>query len=166
MIATIIELGTPGTEHQVLEVMVGTFQAELTMWAEAGDQPVTSTGTMRNSWFMGGRFLRGDYEGDWMGQRFEGLSLFGYDKARSLYVGTWCDTMSTSLAPISTGHASPDGTQIVMTKSMYDFTTGQDAWVRDVTTLLGPDAHTHEMYLTRAGGEEFLHMRIDYTRVE
>ena len=71
-----------------------------------------------------------------------------------------------SLTALGAAAISPDGTQIVMTKSMYDFTTGQDAWVRDVTTLLGPDAHTHEMYLTRTGGEEFLHMRIDYTRVE
>ncbi|MAF66735.1 MAG: hypothetical protein CMJ84_13890 [Planctomycetes bacterium] len=166
MMAAVVELGTPGAEHRVLEPMLGTFRAALTMWAEPGTEPMTSTGTMHSFWMFGGRFLRGDYVGDWMGQRFEGLSLFGYDKAQGVYVGTWCDSMSTALAPISTGHASADGSRLEMTKRMHDFTTGEDALVRDVVLLDGPDAHTHEMYVTRAGGEEFLNMRIEYTRAE
>jgi hypothetical protein len=56
-------MGAPGSEHRRFESFVGTFRAEVKTWMGPGD-PMISTGTMKNTLDLGGRFLRQDYVGD------------------------------------------------------------------------------------------------------
>jgi hypothetical protein len=164
MLARMIELGTPGAEHALLDALTGTFDAEVSMWNAPGLEPEIMTGTMVNSWILGGRFVQSDYSSEWMGQPFHGLGLFGYDKAQDAYVGTWCDTASTMLAPVGTGQLSEDGTQIVTYKEMVDPTSGLLNQMREVLTFVSEDHHRMEMYISFEGQEEFLMMRIEYVR--
>ncbi len=164
MMARMEELATPGPQHALLNSMVGTFRAEFSMWAAPGMDAVTMTGTMINSWILGGRYVQSDYTSEWMGEPFHGLGLMGYDISQEAYVGTWCDTASTILAPISVGQLSADGSQISMVREMVDPISGILTRTRDVFTLTSQDQHTMETYSRPEGQDEFLMMRIDYTR--
>ncbi len=164
MMERMIYLGTPAEEHALLEQLIGTFDTQLSMWASPGAEVVELTGVMVNSWILGGCFLRSDYESEWMGQPFIGLGLMGYDKNIGAYVGTWCDSSSTMLAPVAPGTLSEDGTRIVTHKEMIDPMTGAQVHVRDVLIFQGPDKHCMEMYHQPEGESEFLMMRLNYTR--
>ena len=164
MMERMTELATPGAEHARLDALVGTFHADLTMWNAPGLEPETMTGTMVNSWIMGGRFVQSDYSSEWMGQPFYGMGLFGYDKLQGAYMGTWCDTFSTWLAPLGVGQLSEDGNRIVTHKDMVDPMSGLLNHVREVLTFVNDDHHRHEMYTSSEEQDEYLMMRIEYKR--
>ncbi len=162
--ATITELGTPGAEHAFLNDTIGTFDASMQMWFAPGAEPTVTAGRMVNRWILDGRFIQGDYTGEFGEQPFNGLCLTGYDKALGVYVGTWADSMSTMLLPISAGKR--DGSAIVFEREMLDMMTGALGKTREVFTVESADRHTFEVYSVFADGSEMKTMEIVYTRAK
>jgi len=56
-------MSAPTADHKRLTPFVGTFRAEVKIWMGPGD-PNVSTGTMTNTFELGGRFLRQEFKGD------------------------------------------------------------------------------------------------------
>ena len=97
-----------------------------------------------------------------MGQPFQGHGVTGYDPVKKKYVGTWIDSMSPSLMMLE---GSFDKASRVLTmKGMGVGVDGQPAMHSMVSTLLGPDKHTFEMYVPGADGKDMKVMTITYTR--
>ena len=154
---------TPGDEHKALNHMVGTFDVKMKYWPAAGAAPMESTGKSVNEWVLGGRWVQQRYDGNFMGQPFSGIGYTGYDNVTHMYVGTWMDTMSTS---IMSSHGNPDasGKVYTFTSIMNDPVSGEGTQVDSKVTVTDADHHTMEMWGAGPDGKVYKMMEIAYTR--
>lgn len=154
----------PGPEHDRLKPFEGKFRARVRLWMGPGD-PVVSTGTMTNSFDLGGRFLRQDYRGD-PGEGpfpdFEGRGFWGYNTTTKRYEGFWIDNVSTMMQT-EAGDVDDSGKVWTMTGEMPDPQSGEMMNRRSVITLQDSDRHKLEIFFSKAG-REFKAMEIDYER--
>ena len=157
------KLGAPGDAHKALEPFVGTWDTKVTSWMQPGAAPMSSTGTSENRWTMGNRFIEQRFNGSWMDQPFEGLGYTGYDNVKKKYVGTWMDSMGTSIM-YSTGSADPSGKGMTLTGKMDDPMTGKKMNVKQVMKVVDNNKHTFEMWSPGPDGKPFKMMEIEYTR--
>ena len=154
---------TPGPAHKKLDPLVGTWIYTAQFWMSPDQPPMKMKGTATRKWIMGGRFLQDDVANDAAGgMPFQGLGLTGYDNHLQKYVGTWVDSMTTSIMH-SVGEASADGKTFTFHHEDYDPMLGQKVKSRDVTRITGPDSNTAEFYRT-VGGKETKAGEIHFTR--
>lgn len=155
---------TPGQHHEYLAQTVGTWDVAVSSWM-APDQPVmTSTGTSENKMIFDGRYLEQRFTGSFMGMPFQGQGLTGYDNVKKEYVGSWIDSMSTTML-ISTGKAKDGGKVMTFDGECSDPMTGKSAKYHQVLTITSPDRHTFEMWSKDPkSGKDFKAMELVYTR--
>jgi hypothetical protein len=164
MMAEMMKYGTPGAEHERLKAMEGTFNADVTMQMAPDAPPINSKGTMTNKMVLGGRFLQGDFKGEFMGQPFTGMSMTGYDNMKKQYTAGWIDSMSTAMM-MSSGTADSTGKIITMTATVdCPMEQGGPKTMKQVTTIVDKDHHTYECYEVAKDGKETKVMTIKYTR--
>ena len=162
MMEAMTKAATPGEPHKMLQGMVGTWDAKVTMWMMPGADPMTSTATAVNKSIMGGRYIEQRMTGNFMGMPFEGIGYSGYDNVKKEYFGTWMDNMSTGfMVSTSTG-----GDEKTMTYkgSMPDPMTGKDAPFEQKVTIIDNDHSIFEMWSPGPDGKMFKMMQIEYTR--
>ena len=157
------KLATPGEMHKKLEPFVGTFDVEATFWMAPGTDPMSSKGTSKNEWILGGRWVAQHYEGEFMGQMFNGLGMTGYDNYKKEYLSTWMDSMSTTMM-VTTGRV--DGDTWTYTGKMDDPMSGTAMDVTEKIILHDNDHHVMEMWAPGPDGKPFKNMEIHYRRVK
>lgn len=153
---------TPGEHHEHLAHLAGEWAAEGTFWIPGAEEPVRSTGTMVNRMMMGGRFLRTEYSGDFLGSSFEGFGLEGFDNVTGKHTSFWVDNMGTTMLTAS-GTCSADHKSTTLISEFVN-PMGQKEVMRSVTTLDAPDRHTMVAYTVGDDGQETKTMEIVYTR--
>lgn len=158
-----MKAATPGDPHKKLSPMAGTFTADVKMWMEPGAPPAPGGGVSENTWALDGRFLEQHFTGTFMGMPFTGVGFTGYDNIKKKYVGSWMDSMSTSMM-ISTGTANADGKSYTFTSTMDDPRTGKSSKVKEKVTIVDDDHHTLEMWGAGPDGKTFKMMEIAYSR--
>jgi hypothetical protein len=158
-----MKAATPGDAHKKLNAMAGTFNADVKMWMQPGAPPTGGGGVAENTWALDGRFLEQHFTGNFMGMPFTGMGFTGYDNIKKKYVGTWMDTMTTSMM-ISSGTANADGKSYTFTSTMDDPMTGKSSPVKETVTIVDDDHHTLEMWSPGPDGKMFKTMEIAYTR--
>ncbi len=161
MMARWAEMSTPTENHKALNGMIGTWSAATKWWAAPGTEPMVSTGSCTNSWVLGGRWVMTAFNGDMMGQPFEGIGYMGYDNYKKKYVSTWIDSMSTMV--LFAEGTMTDGV-CTLTAEFDDFMTGKKSSMREVFRVIDDDHHVMEMYGPAPDGTEFKTMEITYTR--
>lgn len=152
-------------EHKRLAPFVGTFRAEVKIWMGPGE-PSISTGTMINTFELGGRFLQQVYKRDSGGgpfANFEGRGYWGFNKATKKYEGFWIDTAST-IMQMETGQVDKSGKVWTMAGSFTDPGSGRPMTKRSVITLQDKDHHSLEMFFPGPDGKDAKGMEIRYTR--
>jgi hypothetical protein len=157
------KFATPGEGHKSLAGMVGTWDAEVTTWMEPGAPPTKSKGTSENRMTLGGRWVEQRFKSEMMGQPFEGVGYTGYDNLKKKYIGTWMDTMSTSVM-MSEGTWDAAGKVMTSTSTMDDPMTGKASTVKMTTTIVTPDHHMFEMWGPGPDGKVAKQMQIDYRK--
>ena len=162
MMEAMAKYSTPGPEHKALEQFVGTWDATVKMWMAPGAPPQESTGTAENKMTLGGRFLEQHYEGTFMNQPFTGMGYTGYDLYKKQYIGTWMDSMGTSIMN-STGTADPSGT-MTFTGKMDDPVAKKTQPFKETMKVVDNDHHVFEMWSPGPDGKMFKMMEISYTR--
>jgi hypothetical protein len=158
------EMAAPTEEHARLRPFEGTFAATVKMWMGPGE-PQVMTGTMKNEFDLGGRFLKQTYIGDDLGgpfPSFEGRGFWGYNKVDQVWEGVWIDTASTVLQ-IERGSVDESGKVWEMRGEMTNPATGSPIAKRSVITLIDDDRHSMEMYFASPEGE-MKGMEIQYER--
>jgi len=159
------EMGRPGPEHERLAPFVGTFRARVRLWTRP-DEPLQSTGTMVNTWDLGGLFVRQEYTGD-PGEgpfpAFEGRGFWGYNKVTRRYEGVWLDNAST-LIQAESGTVDETGKVWTMSCELPNPQTGAPMTKRSILTLDSDERHTMVVHFDTGGGS-FKAIEIDYTRV-
>lgn len=154
---------TPGQPHARLADRAGEWTAVVTIWQEPGAEPITVKGVSTKTMIMGGRFLQEEFSGEFMGGPFRGVGIAGYDNVTGEYVSIWYDNTSTGIHQ-STGRDNGKGGQ-TFTATHHEPVTGREVKTRSVSHVTDRDHHSFEAYNTLDDGTEFLHMRVDYTRV-
>jgi hypothetical protein len=92
----------PGPEHEKLKAFVGDWDVTVVMMGQESKAAATY------KLDLGGFWLREEFQGAFLGQKFEGRGAVGYDPIKKKYVGAWIDSMSPSLF-VMEGGFSPDG---------------------------------------------------------
>lgn len=158
-----MKAATPGEAHKKLSPMAGSWTVEVKMWMAPGAPPTAGNGSAENSWALDGRWLEQHFTGTFMGMPFTGIGYTGYDNIKKKYVGTWMDTMTTSMM-VSDGKADADGKSITFSSTMDDPMTGKSSPVKEKVTVVDDDHHTLEMWGAAPDGKMFKMMEIAYTR--
>ena len=154
----------PGKEHAALEPIIGSFDTKVTSWMAAGQPPEVSTGHSENRFILGDRWVEQRFKGEFMGQPFEGIGYTGYDNVKKAYVGSWMDSMSTTMMT-SSGTADAAGTKFTFTGECSDPMSGKAQHYRQVMTIEGPNKHVFEMWTNdKKTGQEYKAMELVYTR--
>lgn len=157
-----MKAASPGDMHKKLAPMVGTFNVTVKSFMAPGAPPMESTGTSENSWVLGGRWVEQKFTGSFMGMPFNGIGYTGYDNMKKQYVGTWMDSMSTSMMS-STG-TSADGKSYEFSSSMDDPMSGKTMPVKEKVTVVDNNNHVMEMWTPGPDGKMFKMMEITYKR--
>lgn len=157
---------TPGAQHkQLADQFVGTWDTKMTAWMDPSAPPVTSTGKSVNTAVLGGRQVRMDFNGQFMGQPFEGVGYSGYDNVRGKYTGTWIDNMSTGLMMSSGDYDAATRTYTFRADMPDMMKPGATIPIRETLRIIDADHHVMEMYEPR-DGKEVKTMMLEYSRVK
>src|SRR5258706_4880988 len=158
-----MKAATPGDAHKKLGPMAGTFNANVKMWTQPGAPPTGGDGVAENSWALDGRFLEQRFTGTFMGMPFRGVGYTGYDNIKKKYIGSWMDSMSTSMM-VSSGKADAGGKSFTFTSTMADPMTGKSSEIKEKVTVVDDDHHTLEKWGAGPDGKTVRMMEITYTR--
>ncbi len=158
-----MKVATPGEGHKALEPLIGSWNVETTMWEKPGNPPEKGAGVAEDSWVLGGRFVKEEFQGEFGGMKFQGLGYTGYDNYKKKYVGTWMDTMGTMMMTMI-GTVDASGKVFTATSTIDDIMTGKPMKVREVTRIVDANKHVMEMFGPDPSGKEFKMMELVYTR--
>lgn len=155
----------PGAQHKKLDPFVGTFRAEVKLWMGPGD-PMVMTGTMTNTWILGGRYLQQDYKGDPHDgpfPAFEGRGYWGYNDAANRYEGFWIDNAS-NIMMTERGTLGSDDRTWTMSGEYTSPMDGSTVQKRSVIRLKDKDHHSMESFAVGPDAKESKSMEITYVR--
>jgi hypothetical protein len=157
------QAATPSEPHKLFATLVGSWTTTTKEWMEPGNPPTESTGTAEiKMLLLNGRFLYQEYNGQMMGQPFNGVGIDAYDNLTKKYTTAWMDSMGTSIF-IMEGTASADGRTITL-KGSHPEPGGRKMSHRAAWTIRDASNQTFEMYGTHRHGKEMKRLEIVYTR--
>jgi len=148
-----------GPEHEWLAARAGEYDAEIKTWMDPSGDPEVSQGTSSMEMVMGGRVLKENFKGSFMGEEFHGVGYNGYDNVTGRYWGTWMDNMSTGFGA---SWGDRDGDSLNMESKFPDPMSGEMKTSRLVITWKDDGSSVMEAFEDR-GGEEVRTMEITYT---
>jgi hypothetical protein len=161
LMAQMQKLGAPGSQHEALRAMEGTWKASVKAYGPAGEASV-SEGTSENHMILGGRYLEQRFTSTMMNQPFTGYGITGYDNGAQKYEFVWIDNTSTSILS-GTGTMDDAGKMLTLTGT----TAGPDGRpmdVRMVTKLVDANTYTFSMHGPLGSNPDALMMEITYTK--
>lgn len=149
-----------GAEHAVFQKDVGTWDAQVEVRPGAGVAPQSSKGVMVSRLICGSQWLVMDFKIE--SSDFEGHGLYGWDPAKKKYVGTWVDSMRTTLA-------QAEGTWDAATRTMtfwneLKLPNGNLMRWREVTETRDADTQVFRSFMPTPDGKEFETLTVTYTR--
>ena len=154
---------SPSAAHKTLDPLVGDWNAEVKMWMAPDAPPTVSKGTAKTTWAMKGRFVKQEFDGEFMGKPFHGTGFTGYDNTKEKYNSVWVDDMSTTMVT-SEGDATEGGKVITLGGSYACAMTGEkEKPSKQVYRIISRDKHIFEMHDPRQGDKSKV-MEITYTR--
>lgn len=157
---------TPGTQHKQLgDQFVGTWDTKMTAWMDPSAPPINSTGKSVNTAVFGGRQLRMDFTGEFMGQPFEGVGYSGYDNVRGKYTSTWTDNMSTGVMMSEGDYDAATRTYTYSAEMPDMMKPGNTIPIRETLRVVDADHHVMEMFEPR-DGKEVKTMMLEYSRAK
>jgi len=154
------KLATPGPQHAELVKMAGDWTAQGTAQGEAGPAPMTGKASMKP--ILGGRFLVQEYDGEMMGERFQGYGVTGFDNHKKEWFTLWLDSMGTSWMSMAGPDPAEDAP--LELEGTWDTPMGPIVF-RQVLTFANDDEHKVEMWSTMGGAESKM-MELTYTRAK
>jgi hypothetical protein len=133
------EPARPGPELDVLKRLVGTW--DTTMKAEGKE----FKGTCVYKMDVGGLWLAGAFESDFLGSKFSGRSYDSYDPAKKKYVGVWLDSMMPTPMVMEGDHDARTKTMTMVGKAPGP--DGKPATFKAVSVMPDPDTVNFSMYV-------------------
>jgi hypothetical protein len=157
------KLPKPGPEHKLLAQLEGTWTAKVKSWFGPGE-PKESTGVMVRTMIMDGRYLHEEFQGEFLGKKFLGAGVTGFDVNKKKFVMAWIDNFGTGIST-TTGTYDKENKTFTFQGEEDIPEMGGKTKMRDVLKLVSADEQTFEMYRTPLKeGKEFKVMEIRYKR--
>ena len=156
------QLGTPGEPHKLFATLAGSWITTTKEWMEPGKPPTEASGTADMKMLLDGRFLYQEFNGQMMGQPFNGIGIDSYDNMRKRYVTAWMDSMGTGIF-LMEGTASTDGRTITL-RGSHPEPGGGKMTHRAIWKLIDNNTQQFDMYGAHHGQNEMKMMEIVYTR--
>ena len=126
---------------------------------------MTETGKAIITPIFGGRQLRMDFTGSFMGQPFEGVGYNGYDINAGKYTNSWTDSGSTAVMN-ATGDYDAGSKTYTFSGPMPDMKkVGGVVTGRHTLRVVDTDHLLMEMFENK-GGKDVRTMQMEYTRVK
>lgn len=162
-----VENMSPNENHKKLSVFVGRWDVQTSMWIQGPDKPpIADRGTAAIDWTLGGRYLKQEFKGSFMGMPMQGYGLTGYDNMKKMYTMLWVDNTSTSMTQ-ATGQVDATGSVFTFTGTMDDPVTGRkDVALKHVLRKTEADRFVYEMYEVPAKGPDVKMGEIVYTKAK
>ena len=156
---------TPGPEHKMLEMFVGSWDVDAKIWMNGPTgEPTESKGTAEYKMILGGRYLEQDFTGEMMGQTLTGIGYTGYDNFRKTFSGVWMDNFSTALSTMD-GKVDHKARTLTLTGKMDVPGMGEkDHKVRYVIRWIDDNTHVFEQYDVTMFGDKKPEMILTYKR--
>lgn len=148
----------PGPEHKHLHTLEGTWDCKMKMVGAPEAMDAVATYKVE----LGGLWVSSEFKCDSPAFKFTGKGLDGYDTNKKKYVGTWCDSLSTSLM-VMEGTRDEKTKTTTMTGQGYN-EQGKLTKYRNVTKETDPDHFTFQMFMVGDDGKESLAFTIEYAR--
>lgn len=159
------KLSQPSENHELLKEFVGTWTADVKMWMDPNAPPVVSKGQASFKLIFEGRFLYGDFLGEFMGMPFKGINIMGYDNAKKEFFSIWLDNSTTGLLS-STGTYDRGTKKYHFRAEMFDPVSGQTMEMREEAYFASKDEYISVTYAKPKDGKEFKNMEMKYTRMK
>ncbi len=157
-------LMAPSEAHKTLEAMVGKWNYVSKFWMSADGKVEETTGTSEHTLIYGGRFLKQEVKGTWMGQPFEGLGIIGYDNIRAQYQSIWFDSMATGIMSMSGQFDAATQTLSESGKNSCPLTGDKERECRADWKIVDANQNVYSAYTIGPDGKEFKGMEITYTK--
>jgi len=150
--------------HEHLALFEGRWKAEVDLYFGPGAEANPMTGIMDTKLICNGLFAQQTYTGDqeFMGRKFSGSGLFGYNGSADRWEGVWIDTASSAMQ-IGLGWMTEPGRRWEMSGTLT--VPGGAMRKRTLVTVNEDGSHGMEIFFTPPGGEEFRSVDARYTRV-
>ena len=157
------EFAKVGPQHKRLRKMAGVWSTESKSFYPDPENPTISKGMSTFKVLLGGRFVQQTFKGEYGGQPFQGMGLSGYDNAKKKYVGSWVDSMGTSIM-------ASEGTFDEKTKTLTEIATSSSPIGEMKMKLTSKDLDENTMFFTMFNitpdGKEVKMMEITYKRMK
>jgi len=148
-------------EHTRLAAMVGTWDADLTLWPRPGGPGLTTKATSTIRPLFDGLFVEEKIEGALNGAPFTTLAWTGFNTSTKQYEATRISSTNTSRIAETGGY--DEKTRQFELKA--DYQLGGDAWhQRTVIQMTSADAMIAMSYLSFGSVPEWKGAEIKYTR--
>ena len=154
------ELAKPGEKHAALLKSVGTWTVESKHWMAPDAEPTVSKGKAVFTSLLDGRFVKQEFEGEFMGKPFRGIGWSGFNNATGKYEDVWIDTLNTGIITMTGAETEPG---VIEYTGSFAGAGGVEMTMRSVIRKPGPDEQRMEMYCT-IGDVEMKCMEGVYTR--
>ena len=161
--AAMMAAAAPGENHKLLAKFEGEWTGAVKMWMAPGQTPTESTSSAHQKVEMGGRYLYSHIDGEFMGDKFKGVRVIGYNNVLKKFQSSWIDNMGTGIETAS-------GTYDAATKT-YAFSgemtcpeKGGTVTCRSTIQWTGDNTFVEKMYAPGPDGKEFLTMEISCKR--
>ena len=157
-------LMAPGAAHQTLEALAGKWNYSSKFWMSPEGKPEETAGVAEHTMIYGGRFLKQEVKGTWMGQPFEGMGITGFDNIRGQYQTLWIDSMATGMMWVSGQYDAATRTLSQSGANSCPLTGEKNRQGHSEWKVTDNDHNTYTAYLAGADGNEFKAMEIQYER--
>lgn len=164
-IQKMIEAGTPGPNHKLLEKTAGSWTYTMKHRMDATSDFVDCSGTCENKSIFGGRFVQETTKGtNPDGSPFEGIGYAGYDNVSKKFVSAWLCSMGTGIM-LSEGTLDSTGKTITYTgECSCPITEGGMAKMKFVHTITDDNRMDFVGFAYDKTGKEYKSMEIKYAR--
>ena len=152
----------PGNPHKLMADEVGTWNCDMTFWADADAKPEKATSTADIKMILGGRYQEANYKGTMMGQPFEGKSTLAYNNASKEYTTTFIDNMGTGMM-VAVGKYDENTKSMELKGDMVNPLNGKKTPYREVYTIVDARTRKMEMFDVKSG-KEYKSMEIVMTK--
>jgi len=147
-------------EHDMITKGAGHWAGTITMYLPGVEEPVAAP-CKETVTAIGDYWTVSDFKTSFQGAPFHGSSLMGFDVEKGKYVGSWVDSMTTSITNME-GSFDSDRGGIVLDYKVKDMETGAPKNARMVIMNKG-ETHMSDFYEVAEGVETKV-MTIEMTR--
>jgi len=157
-------LSKAGPSHELLEMFVGDWRTDIAFRDSPNGKEQISTGRSQTKWILGRRFVKEEFIGEALGERFQGIGIMGYDNGARHFSNVWVDSMNTAMATAS-GRYFAEQNRFEFVGEVYDPLQGREKRVRSTIDIRSPNEYTFTMFDSSPTGDEFPSLEIQYHRV-